>query len=165
MPEPAVPTPSTPQERASARIRLAALRGQIHHHDHRYFVLDDPEIGDSTYDALVGELRKLEALHPSLVTPDSPTQRLSGEPQQQFGVIEHSEPMLSLGNAFDEQELTAWHTRVLRELDIDTLTMICEPKIDGLAISLLYENGALDPFREQPVVLSSARGADETDAD
>ena len=141
MPEPAAPPTSTPQELEAARERVEELRGQIRYHDHRYFVLDEPEIGDSGYDALVRELRALEERHPSLVTPDSPTQRVSGAPQQQFGVVEHGEPMLSLGNAFDAEELAAWHARVLRELGVDAVTMICEPKIDGLAISLLYEVG------------------------
>ena len=141
MPEPSAPPTPTPQQLETARERVEELRGQIRYHDHRYFVLDEPEIGDSDYDALVRELRGLEERHPALVTPDSPTQRVSGEPQQQFGVVEHGEPMLSLGNAFDAEELAAWHGRVLRELGVDAVTMVCEPKIDGLAISLLYEQG------------------------
>ena len=141
MPESSAPPAPTPQQLGAARERVEELRGQIRYHDHRYFVLDEPEIGDSGYDALVRELRALEERHPSLVTPDSPTQRVSGAPQQQFGVVEHGEPMLSLGNAFDAEELAAWHARVLRELGVDAVTMICEPKIDGLAISLLYEVG------------------------
>jgi DNA ligase (NAD+) len=143
MAESAAPPSSTAQELEAARERVEELRTQIRHHDHRYFVLDDPQVGDGAYDALVRELRQLEERHPTLVTSDSPTQRVSGEPQQQFGVVEHGEPMLSLGNAFDAEELAAWHTRVLRELGEDAVTMVCEPKIDGLAISLLYEEGRL----------------------
>lgn len=141
MPESGAPSHATRQEFETTRERVEELRGQIRYHDHRYYVLDQPEMGDSAYDALMRELRELEERHPALVTPDSPTQRVSGEPQQQFGVVEHRAPMLSLGNAFDARELAAWHARVLRELGIAAATMICEPKIDGIAISLLYEGG------------------------
>ena len=141
MPEPGAPSHREQQEREAARGRAEALRGEIRYHDHRYYVLDDPAIGDGEYDALLRELRDLEERHPELVTPDSPTQRVAGEPQQQFGVVEHASPMLSLGNAFDDAELRAWHQRVLREVGADAVAMVCEPKIDGLAISLLYEGG------------------------
>ncbi len=141
MPEPGAPSHATRQRFEAARERAEALRGQIRYHDHRYYELGEPEIGDGEYDALLRELRALEERHPELSTPDSPTQRVPGQPQQPFGVAEHRTPMLSLGNAFDARELGAWHERVLRELDAPGVAMICEPKIDGLAISLLYEQG------------------------
>ena len=141
MPEPGTPSHQAQQEREAARERAETLRGEIRYHDHRYYVLEDPQIGDGEYDALIHELRGLEERHPELVTPDSPTQRVAGEPQEQFGVVEHAAPMLSLGNAFDDEELRAWHQRVLRELGASAVAMVCEPKIDGLAVSLLYEGG------------------------
>lgn len=128
--------------------RAAELRELIAHHDHCYYVLDRPEITDAEYDGLFGELRKLEDDEPGLVTPDSPTQRVGGAPLEKFGQIEHAEPMLSLGNARSEDELRAWSDRVARGLErLDlaaaTIRYVTEPKIDGLAISLTYENGVL----------------------
>jgi len=123
--------------------RAAELRGRIEHHNHRYYVLDEPEIGDDEYDALLNELRDLDAEHPELRTPDSPTQRVGGKPLDRFHPVEHLQPMLSLANARDEEELRAWDARV-RKLagdDADAITYGTEPKIDGLAISLVYEDG------------------------
>jgi len=128
--------------------RAEELRREVSHHDHRYYVLDDPEIGDDAYDALLDELRKLEDEHPDLRTPDSPTQRVAGgmRPLDKFGQVRHAEPMLSLANARGGQEFRAWETRLhnrLRQLDIQPgdLRFVSEPKIDGLAISLTYEEG------------------------
>ena len=126
--------------------RAEELRRQIAGHDHRYYVLDDPEIGDDAYDALLDELRALEAEHPELRSPDSPTQRVGGEPVDTFEPVRHLEPMLSLGNARSADEFRAWETRLhnrLRQLDIrpGELRFVSEPKIDGIAISLLYEGG------------------------
>ncbi len=126
--------------------RAEELRRQIAAHDHRYYVLDDPEIGDDEYDALLDELRALEAEHPELRSPDSPTQRVGGEPVDKFEPVRHLEPMLSLGNARSAEEFRAWETRLhnrLRQLDIRAgeLRFVSEPKIDGIAISLLYEGG------------------------
>ena len=126
--------------------RAEELRRQIAAHDHRYYVLDDPEIGDDEYDALLDELRALEAEHPELRSPDSPTQRVGGEPVEGFEQVRHLEPMLSLGNARSAEEFRAWETRLhnrLRQLDIrpGELRFVSEPKIDGIAISLLYERG------------------------
>lgn len=128
--------------------RAAELRKLIAHHDHCYYVLDQPEVTDAQYDALFGELRELEEADPGLLTPDSPTQRVGGKPLEKFGQIEHAEPMLSLGNARSEDELRAWSDRVARGLErLDlaaaTIRYVTEPKIDGLAISLTYENGVL----------------------
>ena len=97
---------------ADVEGRLAALRREVAHHDHRYHVLDDPEIGDDAYDALVGALRRLEGEHPELVSPDSPTQRVGGEPVSRLEKVTHLQPMLSLANARSEDELRAWVARM-----------------------------------------------------
>ena len=123
--------------------RAAELRRLLNYHNHRYYTLDDPEIQDWQYDALLRELRGLEADHPELLTPDSPTQRVGGEPSSAFSEVEHSRPMLSLGNAFDFDELAAWHKRITGLLDGATFDMVCELKIDGLAVNLTYEDGVL----------------------
>jgi DNA ligase (NAD+) len=128
--------------------RAQELRRELARHNHRYYVLDDPTIGDDEYDALLDELRGLEAEHPRLRTPDSPTQRVGAPPLDRFEQVEHAEPMLSLANARDEEELRAWETRIrnhLKRLDITAaeFSYTTEPKIDGLAISLTYENGVL----------------------
>ena len=134
----------------AARIRVEELRAQIRHHDYRYYVLNDPEIADSDYDALMRELRNFEDQYPELVTPESPTQRVNIDPafgaQLELrpiprGFIEHREPMASLPNVFDEGELRAWHDRVARRLERGDFAMVCEPKVDGLAISLVYREG------------------------
>ena len=123
--------------------RAAELRRLLNYHNHRYYTLDDPEIQDWQYDALLRELRGIEAEHPGLLTPDSPTQRVGGEPSSAFAEVEHSRPMLSLGNAFDFEELAAWHKRITGLLDGATFDMVCELKIDGLAVNLTYEDGVL----------------------
>ncbi|MFQ5879050.1 MAG: NAD-dependent DNA ligase LigA [Dehalococcoidia bacterium] len=123
------------------RQRVEELRSLIRYHDYRYYVLNQPEISDAEYDAMMQELRQLEEQHPELITPDSPTQRVSGEPVEAFGVVEHRQPMLSLANAFNFEELRAWSERVKRLADVETVAVVCEPKIDGLAVALAYENG------------------------
>ncbi len=132
----------------SVEERAAELRREIEHHNHRYYVLDDPVIDDDAYDALLDELRAIEAEHPGLRTPDSPTQRVGAPPLDRFEQVEHAEPMLSLANARNEEELRAWETRIrnhLKRLDISAaeFSYTTEPKIDGLAISLTYEDGVL----------------------
>ena len=124
-----------------ARTRVEALRSQIRHHDYRYHVLDEPEIGDAEYDRLLRELVDIEAGFPELITPDSPTQRLAGQPSEGFATVDHRAPMLSLGNVFDAGELREWHARVARLLEREDFAMVCEPKIDGVAIALTYEDG------------------------
>ena len=123
--------------------RIAKLREEINHHNHRYHVLDDPVISDAQYDVLMQELRSLEAERPELVTPDSPTQRVGAAPQQGFAEVVHPLPMLSLGNAFDTEELYAWYRRTLDLLNGAKFDMVCELKIDGLAVALTYEEGRL----------------------
>jgi DNA ligase (NAD+) len=134
---------------AKARRRAAELRGLLEHHAHRYYVLDDPEIGDDEYDRLLDELRRLEADHPQLASADSPTQRVGGEPVGRLEKVEHLEPMLSLGNVRSEEELRAWvqrmRTHLAREgISEPAFTFVVEPKIDGLAISLVYRDGVLE---------------------
>ena len=130
--------------------RAAELREQLAYHGRRYYVLDDPEIADDAYDALLDELRAIERDHPELVTPDSPTQRVGGGVGgARLAKVEHLRPMLSLANARSEEELRAWVTRMRSHLaregiEDPDLRFVAEPKIDGLAISLLYRDGALE---------------------
>ena len=133
---------------ATAEDRAAELRRTLDHHNHRYYVLDDPEVSDSDYDALLNELRDLEAEHPELRTPDSPTQRVGAEPLDKFEQVPHLQPMLSLANARNEEEMTAWVLRSERYLarqgvEMGDVRFVTEPKVDGLAISLVYEDGVL----------------------
>jgi len=121
--------------------RIKELREVINHHNYRYYVLDSPEISDAEYDELMRELKQLEAEHPELVTPDSPTQRIGAPPVEAFGVVEHPQPLLSLTNAFSYEELAAWHKRVSKLLGGRQFDLVCEPKIDGLAVALTYVDG------------------------
>jgi DNA ligase (NAD+) len=123
--------------------RIEELREIINYHNYRYYVLDSPEISDAEYDELMKELRQLEAEHPELVTPDSPTQRIGAPPVETFGVVEHPQPLLSLANAFSYEELAAWHKRVSNLLGGRQFDLVCEPKIDGLAVALTYVDGLL----------------------
>ncbi len=130
------------------RKRVDELRRQLDYHGHRYYVLDEPEISDTDYDVLLNELRDLEAEHPELRTPDSPTQRVGGQPLDKFEEVPHLQPMLSLANARNEEELAAWVVRSERYLarqgvEMGDVHFVTEPKIDGLAISLVYEDGVL----------------------
>ncbi len=132
---------------ADVAAQLEELRRHIRHHEYRYYVLDSPEISDAEYDDLYRRLLDLEAEHPELVTPESPTQRVGGEPLPGFGQVRHREPMLSLSNARNTEELRAWHLRLKRFLEqqghpAEDMTFVCEPKIDGLAVSLTYEEGS-----------------------
>jgi DNA ligase (NAD+) len=133
-------TDSDPQ---ALQRRVEELREQINYHNHRYYALDAPEISDGEYDALLRELREIEAKHPELASPDSPTQRVGTAPTEVFGVVQHRVPMLSLGNAFSPEELEAWYTRVRNLAGRDVEGFVLEPKLDGLAVSILYENGQL----------------------
>lgn len=127
--------------------RIEELREQVRYHNHRYHVLDDPEVPDAEYDRLIRELRALEEEHPSLVTPDSPTQRVGDTPVSAFGTVEHRLPMLSLDNAFGEEELRDFHRRIVERLDLGEsaadLEYAAEPKLDGAAVSIVYESGRL----------------------
>ncbi|MDX5373765.1 MAG: NAD-dependent DNA ligase LigA [Pseudomonadaceae bacterium] len=132
--------------------RILQLRAELDRHNYRYYVLDEPSIPDAEYDRLFNELKALEAAHPELVTADSPTQRVGGAPLSAFGEIRHEVPMLSLGNAFEESDLLDFDRRVREGLDLPAGDLFgggaeveysCEPKLDGLAVSLLYEHGQL----------------------
>ena len=125
------------------RDRLEELRGQVNHHNYRYHALDAPEIGDAEFDALYRELVAIEEQHPDLVTPDSPTQRVGAEPVSGFTEAVHPNPMLSLGNAFDEEQFMAWHRRAQALVDGEAFGMVCELKFDGLAVALTYEDDEL----------------------
>ncbi len=142
----------------SERERHAELAAQLTHHLHRYHVLDAPEIADAEYDALFDELVALETQHPELETPDSPSQRVGGAPVSQFDKVHHIVPMLSLDKCTTEEELGEWMTRCRSRLDENVeLTFTCEPKIDGVAVALLYEDGVL--------VQASTRGDGQTGED
>ena len=119
------------------------LKSVIREHDHRYYVLDDPQISDHEYDSLLRELKKLEDSHPELITSDSPTQRVGGSPISEFNQIQHSKPMLSLGNAFGIDELEAFNKRINDTLDVNDVEFNAELKFDGLAVTILYENGIM----------------------
>lgn len=125
----------TPDEHATQ------LRQQIAYHDHCYYTLDAPEISDATYDRLRRELVALEAAHPELSTPDSPTRRVGGQALDRFEKVTHRQQMLSLANCFDETELTEFDERVRKALGVEAVDYVCEPKIDGLAIELVYRDG------------------------
>ncbi len=138
-------------ELAQARARAEQLRKEIARHDYQYYVLDNPLIPDAEYDRLMRELRDIESRFPELVTPDSPTQRVGGAPREGFAEVRHKVPMLSLDNAFSEEDMRAWEKRLLGRLDHDgPVSYAAEPKLDGLAISLRYEQGLL--------VLGATRG-------
>ena len=129
-----------PSESAAAQARAEELRALIAVHDHSYYVLDQPSIADADYDELLRELRAIERRFPDLVTPESPTRRVGGKPSELFAPIRHPTPMLSLDNAFSEEELATWIRKLERGTD-GNIDYVCELKIDGLAVSLVYENG------------------------
>ena len=135
---------SSVEAASSIEAEASELRKTLAHHAHRYFVLDDPEIADAEYDRLFDRLRQIEAAHPQLVVPDSPTQRVGAEPSDAFAEVRHAIPMLSLDKCASAAELEAWESRCRRLLDDDEeMSYFCEPKIDGVAVSLLYEDGLL----------------------
>jgi len=124
--------------------KLEALREKIRHHEYRYYVLDDPELSDADFDKLMNELKRLEAEHPALVTPDSPTQRVGGKPREGFVKAKHSSPMLSLDNAYTEEELRDWERRVHELSGRTDVEYMCELKLDGMSLALIYSDGRLE---------------------
>src|SRR5271157_4545004 len=126
-----------------ARQKIEALRDKIRYHEHRYYVLDDPEVSDAEFDRLMNELKALEAEHPELITPDSPTQRVGGKPREGFVKVPHSSPMLSLDNTYSEDELRDWERRVHELSGRTEVDYVCELKLDGMSLALIYEDGKL----------------------
>jgi DNA ligase (NAD+) len=124
--------------------KIEALREKIRHHEYRYYVLDDPEISDADFDKLMNELKRFEAEHPKLITPDSPTQRVGGKPREGFVKAKHSSPMLSLDNAYSEEELRDWERRVHELTGRTDLEYMCELKLDGMSLALVYQDGRLE---------------------
>ena len=144
---------------AAITRRVQEVRNQLNLHNYHYHVLNSPLIPDAEYDALFRELQVLEEANPDLFSLDSPTQRVGAAPSPEFKEVVHARPMLSLGNAFDDAELAAWHRRAAATLERDNFSMVCEPKIDGLAIALIYERGR---FVQGATRGDGARGEDVT---
>jgi DNA ligase (NAD+) len=133
---------SSPSRKIAERVR--ELRTEIEHHNYRYYVLDDPEVSDAEWDRLMRELRELEAAHPELVTPDSPTQQVGAPVRSGFGEVKHRVPMLSLENAFERDDVIAFDRRVRERLGLDgEVSYACEPKMDGLAVTVMYRDGVM----------------------
>src|SRR6476646_3060100 len=128
---------------ASKDANIESLRDEIRRHEYRYYVLDDPEISDVEFDGLMNELKKLAAAHPALIAPDSPTQRVGGKPRDGFVKVAHSAPMLSLDNAYSEEELRDWERRVHDLSGREDVEFVCELKLDGMSLALRYESGKL----------------------
>ena len=124
-----------------AKKRIEELRKLIRHHDYLYYVLNKPEISDAEYDKLMRELQQLEEMYPEFITPDSPTQRVGAPPAEEFKTVAHLKPMLSLDNAFNEEEMRRFDERIKRELGKENVVYTAEPKLDGLSVELVYENG------------------------
>lgn len=149
-------SPELPLQKTAQQIEQ--LREQLREHNHLYYVLDEPSIPDAEYDRLFHQLKKLESEHPNLITPDSPTQRVGAKPLDAFRQVQHRIPMLSLDNVFNEEELIAFDQRIRDRLNQEEdIEYVCEPKLDGLAVSLLYENGVL--------VQAATRGDGQTGED
>jgi DNA ligase (NAD+) len=127
--------------RSDSAAKIDQLREELRHHEYQYHVLDSPEISDAEYDAKMRELRALEADHPEMVTPDSPTQRVGGKPKEGFAKVDHSRPMLSLDNVNSEQELADWERRVRAAVGSANVSFVCELKMDGVSLALQYEPG------------------------
>ena len=129
-------------EKSQLQARLEELRQEIRYHNYRYYVLTEPVVSDGEYDRMMGELRGIEAEYPELITQDSPTQRAGAPPSEGFTKLQHPAPILSLGNAFDEEDVRAWYKRITR-LDERVLKtdFVIEPKLDGLTVVLHYQGG------------------------
>jgi DNA ligase (NAD+) len=140
-----------------ARRRIEELREEIEQHNYNYFVLNQPTISDAEYDKLLRELQQLEEQFPQFKSPTSPTQRVGAPPQTEFKTVKHSIPMLSLANAFSDNEVREFDARVKKLAEIDKIEYVAEPKFDGLAVELVYEDGVF--------VLGSTRGDGETGED
>src|SRR3954464_14378880 len=128
---------------ASLNVGIDSLRDEIRRHEYRYYVLDDPQISDADFDRLMNELKKLEAAHPELITPDSPTQRVGGKPREGFVKVAHSAPMLSLDNALNETQRRDFDRRVREFLGGEPFEYVAELKLDGLSLAVRYREGKL----------------------
>ena len=136
--------PDTAEAPPALAAEAHALRTQLHEHNYRYYALDDPSVSDAEYDRLLRRLQEIEQVHPALLTPDSPTQRVGAPPLPAFDSVAHALPMLSLDNAFDDEELRDFERRLRQRLKSDVqIEYVCEPKLDGVAVSLVYERGVL----------------------
>jgi DNA ligase (NAD+) len=135
---------STPANDKKLDKKIEALREKIRHHEYLYYVLDDPELSDADFDKLMNELKRIEAEHPEVITPDSPTQRVGGKPREGFVKARHSSPMLSLDNAYSEEELRDWERRVQELSGRTDLEYMCELKLDGMSLALVYTDGRLE---------------------
>src|SRR5450756_1792214 len=124
-------------------VQIEQLREELRHHEHQYYVLDAPEITDAEYDALMRRLQALETQHPELITADSPTQRVGGKPREGFVKIPHSTPMMSLDNAYSEEELRDWERRVHELSGESRVDYVCELKLDGMSLALRFAGGKL----------------------
>ena len=143
---------------SSLQHQIEQLRDELREHNYRYYVMDDPSVPDAEYDRLFRQLKQLEQEHPELITADSPTQRVGDTPLSAFTQVQHRIPMLSLDNVFNEQELIAFDQRIRERIGIEEdIEYVCEPKLDGLAVSLMYENGVL--------VQAATRGDGQTGED
>src|SRR5580658_7240011 len=149
-------------EKSSAAKRAEELRAELRRHEHLYYVLDAPEVTDAEYDALMNELKRIEAAHPDLVTPDSPTQRVGGKPAEGFVKVRHSRPMLSLDNAYSGEELADWDRRVRELAGSLPVEYTAELKLDGLSLALHYAAGEDQSAR---LVRGITRGDGETGED
>src|SRR6202041_3389769 len=132
-----------PATTKDADKRIESLREGIRHHEYLYYVLDQPEISDADFDKLMRRLKDLETEHPELLTPDSPTQRVGGKPREGFVKVRHSSPMLSLDNTYNEDELRDWERRVHELTGRQEVDYVCELKLDGMSLALVYEDGKL----------------------
>jgi len=130
-------------KRKDPSVRAEELRTLLHHHNYCYYILNRPEISDTDYDRLFDELKALEGAHPELVTPDSPTQRVGGTVAEGFASVRHRVAMLSLDNAYNAEEIREFEARLKRALPGETFRYVCEPKVDGLGVALLYDRGRL----------------------
>src|ERR1700746_3217970 len=128
---------------ANVEKKIETLRDKIRHHEYLYYVLDNPEISDLDFDRLMQQLKDLETEHPSLITADSPTQRVGGKPREGFVKVRHSSPMLSLDNTYSEEELRGWERRVHELSGRHDVDYVCELKLDGMSLSLGYDDGQL----------------------
>src|SRR5207253_1894909 len=136
---------NTSMARASRDVRqeVERLRREIEHHNYRYYVLDDPLVSDAEYDTLFRRLEQLEAEHPELASPDSPTQRVGAMPLEKFETVRHRHPMLSLNNIATREEMAEFDARIRKFLNLERVEYVGEPKIDGVAVELVYEDGVL----------------------